>query len=41
MQYVPRQQQGGCLVCCLPLLALVVLAVLTLLLGATWAWNAR
>jgi hypothetical protein len=41
MQYVPQQQRGGCVFCCLPLLVLMVLAVLTLLLGATWAWSAR
>lgn len=39
MDYVPRQQSGGCFVCCLPLLVLLGLGVLTILLGATWAWN--
>jgi hypothetical protein len=33
----PRQEQGGCVFCCLPLLLLFFLGVLlALLLGASW-----
>ena len=36
----PRQQSGGCVFCCLPLL-LLLLALLAfgLTLGATWVWS--